>query len=92
MVYLQIGAGVLIFAVPHVSGQYRQGMLGILTAGPNLSERVNGKRMSQAVRHGFAEGHITDDLPRLADADGLNGAMEDMAHLIVMQAPLLFGG
>jgi hypothetical protein len=48
--------------------------------------------MTQAVRHGFAEGHIADDLPPLADADGVNGAMKDVTHMIFMKAPLLSGG
>ena len=48
--------------------------------------------MTQAMRHGFAEGHIADDLPLLADADGVNGPMKDIAHLILMKAAMLFGG
>ena len=48
--------------------------------------------MAQAVRHGFAEGHIADDLPLLTDTDGVNRAMKDIANLILMKAPLLFGG
>ena len=39
--------------------------------------------MSEAVGHGFAEGHVADDFTFLVDADGFNSTMKDIADMVV---------
>jgi len=65
----EIDCGVAIFAVSHINGQDRQGILWGLALFPDGLEGVDGKRMPEAVGRWTGECGVGNDLFGLVNTD-----------------------
>ena len=58
----EIYAGVFVFTVAHISGQYGKGVLRISSPFSDFQQGIYGKAVAQTVGGGLKEVHIADYL------------------------------
>ena len=85
----EIYAGIFIFTVAHISGQYGKGVLRISSPLFDFQQGIYGKAMAQAMWRGLKKVHIADHPFGLIKADVFQRFVEQESDLLVCQRFLI---